>query len=198
MRPLPFSGGPIYAWSFWCAYVLWVLLETIWSFTKRAGDRSKTRDRGSFPLLLGLLYIAVGLDFCFAFVLPQAAITWHRTAVFWVGIFLMLAGEALRYSAVATLGRFFTFSVAVHAGQTVVQSGPYRYIRHPSYTGGLLTLAGVGLALGNWAGLAVLLGLMGVAYGYRMRVEESALVESLGESYREYRMRTKRLVPFLF
>jgi protein-S-isoprenylcysteine O-methyltransferase Ste14 len=197
MRPLPFSE-PLYGWIFLSVYMFWGTLETIWSFTKRARDRSKTKDRGSFPLLLVFLYTALGLDFCFAFVLPQAAITWKRELVFFVGIGLMLAGIAFRYYAIATLGRFFTFNVAVHTGQTVIQSGPYRYIRHPSYTGALLTLIGVGLVLGNWAGLIALVGLMGCAYGYRMHVEEAALVEALGEPYSEYRRRTKRLVPYLF
>jgi protein-S-isoprenylcysteine O-methyltransferase Ste14 len=80
----------------------------------------------------------------------------------------------------------------------VVQSGPYRYIRHPSYTGALITLAGLGLALGNWLGLLALLGCMTIAYGYRIKVEEAALVAALGEPYRLYMARTRRLVPFLF
>jgi len=98
----------------------------------------------------------------------------------------------------SVLGRFFTYDVAVQPGQTVVEAGPYRYIRHPSYTGGLITLAGVGLALGNWAGLLLLLACMGVAYAYRIFVEEAALVAALGQPYRDYMQRTKRLVPFLF
>jgi protein-S-isoprenylcysteine O-methyltransferase Ste14 len=96
------------------------------------------------------------------------------------------------------LGRFFTYNVAVHAGQTVVEAGPYRYIRHPSYTGALITLVGVGLALGNWAALLAILVCTGIAYAYRISVEESALVAALGEPYKEYMRRTRRLVPFLF
>lgn len=197
MRPLPFSG-PTYAWIFWLTYVLWIVLETNWSRTKLSVDRSRARDRGSFRVIAVLLGVALGLDFSLSFLLPQATILWKRTAVFFVGISLMLAGMAVRYYAVATLGRFFTFDVAVQRGQTVIQAGPYRYIRHPSYAGALLTLLGAGLALGNWAGLLALLGLMGAAYAYRIHVEEAALVEALGEPYKQYRSRTKRLVPFLF
>src|SRR5580704_14582736 len=75
---------------------------------------------------------------------------------------------------------------------------PYRYIRHPSYSGGLITLAGLGLALGNWAGLLTLLACTGAGYGYRIFVEEAALVAALGEPYREYMRRTRRLIPFVF
>jgi protein-S-isoprenylcysteine O-methyltransferase Ste14 len=183
---------------FWITYVSWIVLETFWSQKNRSADRAKASDRGSFGLIFALLWIALVLAFSLSFLLPQATILWKRSTVFFIGIVLMLAGMALRWYAVAVLGRFFTFDVAVHTGQTVVEAGPYRYIRHPSYTGVLITLTGIGLALGNWAGLFALLGLMGIAYAYRIFVEESALVEALGEPYKQYMRRTKRLVPFLF
>jgi protein-S-isoprenylcysteine O-methyltransferase len=96
------------------------------------------------------------------------------------------------------LGRFFTYDVAVQAGQGIVEAGPYRYIRHPSYTGALVTLVGLGLALGNWAALLTILACMGIAYAYRISVEEAALIAALGEPYKQYMRRTRRLIPFLF
>ena len=113
------------------------------SFTKRARGAQR-KDRGSYIVILVLLYIALALDFGLVFGLPQAGIIWHRTAIFFAGVALMFAGIAFRYYAVATLGNFFTFTVATQAGQTVIQSGPYAYIRDPSYAGALVTLAGVG------------------------------------------------------
>lgn len=198
LHPLPFSAGPAYAIVFWATYVLWVVLETIGSRIKRSGDGSKTRDRGSYRLIMLLLWLALGLDFALSFLLPQATILWKRTSLFFIGITLMLAGLAFRFYAMSVLGRFFTYDVAVHPGQTVVEVGPYRHIRHPSYTGALITLVGLGLALGNWAGLLALLACMGTAYAYRISVEEAALVAALGEPYKEYMRRTRRLVPFLY
>jgi protein-S-isoprenylcysteine O-methyltransferase Ste14 len=96
------------------------------------------------------------------------------------------------------LGKYFTFDVAVHNNHTLIQEGPYRYIRHPSYSGALLSLVGFGLALGNWAGLALFLFCMGIAYSYRIPIEEAALAAGLGEPYRQYVSRTRRLIPFLF
>jgi protein-S-isoprenylcysteine O-methyltransferase Ste14 len=110
----------------------------------------------------------------------------------------MLVGLAFRFYAMSVLGRFFTYDVAVHACQTVIEVGPYRYIRHPSYTGALITLVGLGLALGNWVGLLALLACMAAAYAYRISVEEAALVVALGEPYKQYMRRTRRLAPFLF
>jgi protein-S-isoprenylcysteine O-methyltransferase Ste14 len=200
LRPLPFTGGPAYAIIFWCTYGLWIVLETIGSSTKRSRfrDDSKAGDRGSFGLIMLLLWFAVGLDFALSFLLPQAALLWQRTSLFFIGISLMLVGLAFRFYAMSVLGRFFTYDVAVHAGQTVIEVGPYRYIRHPSYTGALITLVGLGLALGNWVGLLALLACMAAAYAYRISVEEAALVAALGEPYKQYMRRTRRLVPFLF
>lgn len=198
MQPLPFSGTPAYAIIFWSTYALWVVLETIGSITKRSSDRSKARDRGSYRLLMLLMWLGLAVGFTLSFALPQAAIMHKRTSVFFVGITLMLAGLAFRFYAMRVLGRFFTYDVAVQTGQTIVEAGPYRHIRHPSYTGALITLVGLGLALGNWAALFTILACMGIAYAYRITVEEAALVAALGEPYKQYMRRTQRLVPFLF
>jgi len=110
----------------------------------------------------------------------------------------MLLGSTLRWYSASILGRYFTFDIAIQSGQVLIEVGPYRYIRHPSYTGALLSLLGFGLALGNWVGLAASLSCMGFAYAYRISVEEAALAEGLGEAYQQYMRRTWRLVPFLF
>jgi protein-S-isoprenylcysteine O-methyltransferase len=145
-----------------------------------------------------LLWLALALAFTLSLDVPQGAIMYKRTSVFFVGIILMLAGLAFRFYAMRVLGRFFTYDVAVQAGQTIVEAGPYRHIRHPSYTGALITLVGLGLALGNWAALLTILACMGIAYAYRITVEEAALVAALGEPYKQYMCRTHRLIPFLF
>jgi protein-S-isoprenylcysteine O-methyltransferase len=198
LHPLPFSGGLAYAIVFWTTYITWLVLESIGSRTKRSADPTKASDRGSFRLLIVLTWLALGLDFAISLLLPQAAILWHRTTVFFVGIALMLAGIAFRFYSMSLLGRFFTYQVAVHPGQTVIEAGPYRYIRHPSYAGSLITLLGLALALGNWAGLLALLACMGPSFAYRIFVEEAALLAALGTPYQEYVRRTRRLIPFLF
>jgi protein-S-isoprenylcysteine O-methyltransferase Ste14 len=198
LHPLPFSGGPAYSSIFWTTYILWLVLETIGSLTKRSTTPTNATDRGSYRLIMILLWLSVGLDFALSFLLPQATILWHRATLFFVGITLMLAGLAFRFYSMSLLGRFFTYQVAVHPGQTVIEAGPYGYIRHPSYTGALITLVGLGLALGNWAGLLALLACMVPAYAYRISVEEAALLNALGEPYQQYVRRTRRLIPFLF
>jgi protein-S-isoprenylcysteine O-methyltransferase Ste14 len=198
LRPLPFAAGPIFALVFWGAWAFWILPEVIAWRVKRSTDSSKARDRGSLNLIAVLWWIGMAMDFSLSLLLPQAAISWKRTSLFFAGICLMLLGIAFRWYSAAVLGKYFTFDIAIQSGQVLVEVGPYRYIRHPSYSGALLTLLGFGLALGNWAGLAATLSCMGLAYAYRIPVEEAALASALGEAYRQYMKRTWRLVPFLF
>jgi protein-S-isoprenylcysteine O-methyltransferase len=198
LRPLPFLSGPIHTLTFWAAFALWIVLEAIAWRIKRSTDSSKARDQGSLSLIVILWWTGIAADFLLSFLLPHATISWRSNAVFFAGICFMLAGIALRWYSAAVLGRYFTFDVAIHSGQTLIEAGPYRYIRHPSYSGALLTLLGFGLALGNWAGLMAALLCLGFAYAYRIPIEEAALAAALGENYKLYVRRTWRLVPFLF
>jgi protein-S-isoprenylcysteine O-methyltransferase Ste14 len=198
MRPLPFSAGPMFAAIFWVAFAVWTVPEAIAGRSKRSTDSAKTVDRGSLKLIAALWFIGIGLNFYLALSLPEAAIPWYRILLFICGICLILAGVCLRWYSIAVLGKYFTFDVAIQNGQSVVEVGPYRYVRHPSYSGALLSLFGFGLSLGNWAGLASSFCCLALAYAYRIPVEEAALSSALGEPYRQYRKRTWCLVPFLF
>lgn len=135
MRPLPFSAGPIYAAFFWGAFVLWITLEIASSRRKRSPDSSRAKDRGSLLLIVILWWTGIAADFALSFFLPQASITRERELAFAAGIIFILGGIALRQYSIAVLGKFFTFDVAVHKGHRLVAIGPYRYVRHPSYSG---------------------------------------------------------------
>lgn len=147
-------------------------------------------------VLIASVWLGVGLGLAFSRRLPGAAITVGRSVLFISGLILMLLGLALRWYSIAVLGRSFTVTVGTREDQEVVDRGPYRYVRHPSYSGSLLTIAGVFLCCSNFLSwLAFLLPVAG--YAYRIRVEERALADDLGERYRAYVRRTKRLIPFL-
>jgi protein-S-isoprenylcysteine O-methyltransferase Ste14 len=113
------------------------------------------------------------------------------------GVAVTGAGIALRQWAITTLGPYFVGHVLVQPGQQVVRSGPYRWLRHPSYTGMWLEMAGVGLACGNVASTAVcaLVPLIGITA--RIAGEERELSASL-PGYRDYAHGRARLVPFVW
>ena len=115
-----------------------------------------------------------------------------------LGAGVWAAGAALRWWAIWHLGRFFTVDVAVSAEQRVVDDGPYRLVRHPSYTGLWLEAIGLGLALGNLLGLLTLAIPVLLALLHRIRIEEQALRTALGEPYVRYCQRTRRLLPFIY
>jgi len=110
----------------------------------------------------------------------------------------MAAGSLFRRHCFKTLGSSFTGDVRANADQAIVTRGAYAYLRHPSYTGGILLNTGIGIALGSW-GSALLLAVVSFAvYSYRVSIEERALLAALGEPYREFMRTRKRMVPFLY
>jgi protein-S-isoprenylcysteine O-methyltransferase Ste14 len=128
----------------------------------------------------------------------QSATLAHPLWSFWVGLSAIVGGSLLRRHCRRMLGSSFTGAVIVNPDQSVVDRGAYHYVRHPSYTAGTIMFLGIGLALANWIGLAVLVGAVSIVYGYRVDVEERALVTVIGDPYRRYMSRTKRFVPLLF
>jgi protein-S-isoprenylcysteine O-methyltransferase Ste14 len=196
VRPLFSTNGTV-ALLYWGLYTIWIAGELsilVRSFFRRGAH---TRDRGSFLIVLGSIFLGFTIANVLAVSVRGAAIQGGHVAVFGVGLALMAVGIALRFYAVMVLGRFFTPVVMVGSDQHVVDTGPYRWIRHPSYTGVLLAITGVLVASANWLALVgILPALAGLLY--RIRVEEQALSEELGEPYRSYMQRTKRLLPFLY
>jgi protein-S-isoprenylcysteine O-methyltransferase Ste14 len=170
----------------------WVLLELGLRIRETAQGRGHVgHDQFTRVMIAVSLGAAVGLAFgtshSQSLPMPEA----FRVA----GLVVIWLGLAIRLWAIATLGRAFRTTVEVDPGQTVVTSGPYRAIRHPSYTGLLLIVAGIGLAAENWLGLAACLVLPLPAVLWRMRVEEAELTRVLGDPYRRYVAVTKRLIP---
>ncbi len=148
------------------------------------------------------LLVAGALTLCYAggpalgLLVPATVITGHRTAVFATGIAIGVLGQGFRLHAVRTLADWFSFAIYTRRDQPVVDTGPYRLIRHPSYTGALGCALGFELACTNWLAPA-LVGFLALAYVVRIPVEERAMVAGLGEAYRRYMTRTKRLIPYI-
>ena len=146
--------------------------------------------------VLGLAAIAVSLA-------ARSTLEWGRFALRPAVLALlalgMLAGVALRYWSMLTLGEYFTRTLTVLADHAVVQIGPYRLVRHPGYLAQLIvfTTGSALLSLNAWVPILVGCVLL-AAYTHRIRAEETMLASQLGAEYEEYRSRTWRLVPGVY
>jgi len=177
---------------------IYVLSELGLALKKRAkADESRNVDRGSLTLLWIVIVASVTLAFNIAYALPAAGMSGDPTLRF-LGIVVFAAGLAIRWYAIVHLGRFFTVNVAIAAGHRLIDTGPYRFVRHPSYTGALMAFLGLALCLANWASLAVMLVPVFLVFLRRMHVEEEALLQAFGNQYRDYMHRTKRLIPAVY
>ncbi len=193
-----FAGNTAALLIFETSSMIWFLPELLGSFRKGSSTQVKKYDRASRFILMAGIFGGIFIGILTAFIIPRDAIAWDRNLLFAMGIFLMLVGVAFRWYCVRTLGKYFTPMVQIQSGQTVVERGPYRLIRHPSYTGAMITMIGFGLTLTNWISLGMVVLGMAVGYAYRVKVEEQALLEGLGQPYRDYMKRTRRFIPFLF
>jgi protein-S-isoprenylcysteine O-methyltransferase Ste14 len=196
MKPPPFLWPD--AIIFWTVYV-WALFPEM-RIIRRAREearRAESKDSGSLRVMTTAISLAMVIAFPLAFVerlsFPVAT---HRLS-FAAGIVLVVLGSLLRRYCWKTLGEYFTGDVQVRSGQPVIRTGPYRLVRHPSYTGGILMNAGVGLALCSWLTVALLTATAIGTYAYRVTIEERALLDTLGEPYRAYMRVSKRFVPYI-
>ena len=196
MRPLPFVWP--YALVFWAVYIWaftpeWRVVQQGFEGAKRQGSR----DSGSVRVIAAGMWIALFLAFALAFVrawsFPQRA----QLPMFAAGASLILLGSLLRRYCWRTLGEYFTGDVRARAEQPVISSGPYRLVRHPSYTAGMMMFIGIGLALGSWLSLALLAITTIATYSYRVMVEERTLLDTIGEPYRSYMKQRKRFIPYI-
>lgn len=179
--------------AFWAAFLAMYRME---ARLRRQSAGTGEQDRES-RVVIGLSLMA---GFLLGWILSAVPILrFNSPVVYWSGIGLMVAGVLFRRHAVGTLGRAFSVYATVQEGQQLVQTGPYRYLRHPAYSGALLWLVGIGLAFGNVPGLLVVVGVPLLwGYRYRIYIEEAVLLQAWGDAYRDYMRRTYRLIPFVW
>lgn len=186
--PLPF------VWPYWLPF--WIVY--VWAFVPEARIIRQARvtktDSGSLRVILARMNVAMLIAFVVAFFVSPVA---HRLAWFWAGTATLLCGSLLRRHCFRVLGEFFTGAVNVAPDQKVIDRGAYKWVRHPSYTAGILVMTGIGLALGNWVSVALVVAASIAVYSYRVAVEEKALLSTIGEPYRTYMAGRKRFIPFV-
>ena len=190
----------VFSWPYgliFLAVMCWAFAPEFRIISRQTEPMTSAQDGGSKRLIA----VGQGLGMLGAFIIaasvPAGRLP-HPFALFWAGLATIVAGSLLRRHCWRMLGASFTGAVIVRPDQAVVDRGAYRYVRHPSYTAGAILFLGIGLALANWIGLVVLMGAVSAVYGYRVGVEERALLGTIGDPYTIYMSRTKRFVPFVF
>ena len=153
--------------------------------------QSLKSDRGSYFIITITVTLAISLS-----IVLRLHHLGTLTGVFqWLGLLTMLAGATFRQWALIHLGRFFSRTVQIERGHQIIKTGPYQWIRHPAYTGMILTYLGISMALGTWLGTLTTFVLVTAGLLYRIRIEENVLLQSLGEEYSQYRAQTWQLFP---
>jgi protein-S-isoprenylcysteine O-methyltransferase len=164
------------------------LSELYLAFTRRARAGATSRDRHSLILLWAVIIVSFWFGVQMVWLAPGATLP-HPSGFYLIGFCLFLGGLILRY---------FTVDVSISAEHRLIDSGPYRFVRHPTYTGALLAFLGLGFCLGNWLSILFLSLPIIAVFLRRVRIEERALLGALGDQYRPYMRRTKRLIPFIY
>jgi protein-S-isoprenylcysteine O-methyltransferase Ste14 len=187
------AAPPVARWLLFASAVVWLVMELQKSTNSR--EEATTADKGSrlyirIATIVGVVgAIVLTRNVSSARVSPDLA---------WVGLVVFWCGLALRYWSFRTLGRYFTFTVQTSTDQPVITDGPYRFVRHPSYAAILLMVIGIGLFIGSWWALVWLTASVFCGLLLRIRVEEDALRQELGDRYDTYAADHKRLVPFIW
>ena len=157
----------------------------------RSDGSSRRKDSGSYLLIYAASLVSVAIAILCRF--NGWGVT---TGLFqYLGLGVLVVGSAFREWAIYRLGKFFSRVVEIEAGHRLITDGPYRFIRHPAYTGMALINVGTVMALGTWLGALVALALILAATYYRIRVEEKLLLDTFGDEYQQYMQRTWRLIP---
>jgi protein-S-isoprenylcysteine O-methyltransferase Ste14 len=176
----------------------WVASEVFIAIATRTGSSGgAVKDRGSLVVLWVTITLAIAAGEAIHHSMPPnlfGGAHWLRVAA----IFLLIVGIALRWTAILALGKAFSSNVAIRDNQTIYRGGLYRFVRHPAYSGSLLSFVALGIQERNWIACLAMILPITAAFLYRIHVEEAALNESFGQQYAVYSQQTKRLIPGIY
>lgn len=177
--------------------IIWVLTEVIISRMLRADKPKTDLDRSS----LKILWITISASVTAGIMTRSSTfdiLSSDSHILYNTGITFVALGLLVRWLAIFSLKQAFTVNVNIAEDQKLIQSGLYKFIRHPSYSGSLLSFAGLGIAFNNWLTLLIILVPVFLAFLYRIKVEEDALLDAFGAGYSEYIKDSWKLVPWIF
>ncbi len=166
-------------------------------------SQSKSKDHGTFQFIWFIVMCSMALSIHYVHLGYGWKIFVNSYSRFAISIplslCLLIAGRLLRQQAIQQLGKWFTVTVCINDEQQLIKSGWYGKMRHPSYTGILMTFLGLGLLMNNWLGLIGTVAPATAAFLYRIHVEEKELRAHFGSNYNEYAQQVPaKLIPHVF
>jgi protein-S-isoprenylcysteine O-methyltransferase len=177
--------------------ILYGMFEIFMSKLEK-GNReiSITGDRGS----LWIIVIAISFGYWLSFIIASTKTgrIYHWNTLFIIGSILVAIGLIIRVASILKLKQQFTYTVTKIENHQLIDTGLYKYIRHPGYLGQIIIFLGIATALSNWISIYAMIIPILVGYVNRIRVEEQFMVQQIGEKYIEYQKRTKKLIPGIF
>lgn len=185
--------------------IIWTILFWVWSLseiaigvvTRTKRSEGNVQDRGSLITLWVVIFPSMAVCQTIRRTATGSIFQdWHWALA--IGLAILIAGLAIRWTAIVSLGKSFSANVATRATQKLHRTGLFRFVRHPSYLGLLLVFLAVGLRSNSWLGLCIATLPTTAALLYRVRVEEAALVGAFGDEYVGYCRVTSRLIPGVF
>ena len=177
-------------------YGIFEILMSLRQKQKREQDIVQLGDKASLWILT--VFIALGYLLSFSIGATRIGRIYHWDTFFAIGAFLTIVGLIIRINSILTLKQHFTYTVTKIEHHQLIETGFYKYIRHPGYLGQLIIFIGISTSISNW--LSVLLMMIPVLFGYinRIRVEERFMMEYMGTKYIDYQKKTKRLIPGIY
>ncbi|RZJ51218.1 MAG: isoprenylcysteine carboxylmethyltransferase family protein [Chryseobacterium sp.] len=181
---------------FYISMVAWFLSEIYYKQKFKSGEKDQKKDQST----LNILWVVI-LPSVFLAVMISKFTSFQIRNQYWIlylGEILIVTGVFFRWIIIRSLGKFFTVDVSIKEDHQIKKEGFYRFVRHPSYSFALLTFFGLGLFLNNWISLFVAFVPTFLAFLYRIKIEEQALLQKFGSEYAAYQKNTKKLIPFVF
>ena len=182
---------------FWIVWMTWWASEFLLNIIVRSGKNDKKgHDKNSLVLIWIIIAIAITSGIIIANQLKMPIS--NSYIIHYIGLSVIVGGMIVRFISIWTLGRLFTVDVTIRENHKIKKDGIYRMIRHPSYSGSLLSFIGFGISLNNWLSLMTITVLMTAAFLYRIRVEEKSLIAQFGSDYLNYKRDTYFLIPWIY
>lgn len=176
---------------------IWFVSEILVNRLLRSGKNDKKgQDKGSIRIIWIMIGVGNVLGILFT-VFSRIPIS-NSMIVPYIGLSIILAGMALRFISIWSLGRLFTVDVTIRENHTIKTDGVYRFIRHPSYLGSIVSFIGFGISLNSWFSLLIIGVLVTTAMIYRITIEEKLLKQQFGSEYSDYMKKTHRLIPWIY